>query len=145
MRGVDYEARNAYKEGKIAKYFTRRDHVLLVFEVNAPGVKVRTKERLFELLAKVEHEGIPESLRAPRDPADPPAPLPAGGGAIVPLQPQPVQDPLIQLLGPQLPQDLQLLPCQLDNFIDRSEALLQRLVALKNAKPKGVENPPTDN
>ena len=43
MRNLDFEARKVFKQEKILRYFTRKDHVLLVFEADAAGAKVRSK------------------------------------------------------------------------------------------------------
>ena len=70
------------------------------------GVKIHTKQRLLEVLAKVEAEGVADYLRAPTEAGEAllAEPMQMGGGQ--PPDPVIVQDPLVQLLGPQLPQDL---------------------------------------
>ena len=88
------------------------------------------------MLAKVDAEGIPEYLRAPKPkgevPMEPEVENPDAAGKPDPVIPQ---NPLLALLGQDLLSDLNILPGQLDTFIEKSQALNQRLLDLKNNPP----------
>ncbi len=62
-------ARVAFKAGQIVKYYTRKEHVLVIFAENATGIKVSTKNELLQLLDKFAAEGIPEVFLTPREQA----------------------------------------------------------------------------
>ena len=130
MREVDFKARNAFKNGK---YYTRLDHVLVIFEENAVGVKCPTRESLLNLIAKVDAKGLTDYLRAPHQKGDEPMepeqlnPEAADGAREV--------NPLAALSGPKLLADLKVVPDQLDTFIERSQALCKRLQELKQKPP----------
>ena len=127
MRGLDFEARKVFKDDRIHRYYTRTDHVLIVFEEGAAGAKVRSKEELYGLLDMIEENGLPAELRA-----KPETGASRDGAQHVPLFGAfGYGGPLASLFESQAASKVGFKPEQLDPYIARSEEFLKKLYDLK--------------
>ena len=131
LRGVEYDARMALKENRIAGYRVRRDHILVIFKENCNGCKVKTRQGFLDLFAFIEENGYPEDLITPRvkhNVQKEPEIVRGSEGTNV----KRVEDFKGMLIDEALAKDINI--DDLDLFVSRSEALVLKLKSLKAEK-----------
>ena len=149
MRGLDYDARVlAMHASHIVKYYTRLDHVLIIFVENTNGVKVYSRKSLTDLLAHVDQFGIPKGADVPiaprqeanddeacmEDDGNSIAPKPATGGGILDCK----------LLPDNFAPD-KVTPGELNQYMQKTEEVLSRLGEMKAKFYENLDKPDLPN